>query len=429
MEKAQGGTTCHRFEAFLPGSALDGPLPKSEETLLRSRKVGVVKADRVAVDIAGQAGKTARMFYIDNLRLLFTFLVILHHVCLTYAAHNGWYFYEYLHDPFTNLVLNILMAVNRTWVLGCFFMISGYFTPGALDKKGTWNFTKDRFVRIGIPLVLFSFLVRPSIIYMMNRDALSRQYNYLENILLMKNVAPGPAWFLEVLLVFSLVYALWRGVRRMVHAGEPAQRPFPGNRTILLSIIALTVFTFMLRIFLPTEKEIFHLRLGNYGEYVAFFGAGVLAYRHQWLDKITDAIGTRWTIITAAAVCVYACFVIFAWSSNTSLSFLRGGLSVKTLIVTCVGTFIAVGSNISLVHLFRKYLNHQPGVIRAMARDAYAVFIFHAPIIVTVSYFLQGRALLHPFVKFASVYVFGIALCFLTCRYVIRRLPYAQKIL
>jgi glucans biosynthesis protein C len=391
--------------------------------------VNVVKADRAPIEIAGQSGKTSRMFYIDNLRLLFTFLVILHHVCLTYAAHNGWYFYEYLHDPFTNLVLNIAMAVNRTWVLGCFFMISGYFTPGALDKKGTWSFMKDRLLRIGVPLVLFSFLVRPSIVYMMNRAALSQKYTYLENILLLKNVAPGPAWFLEVLLVFSFVYALWRLARRTLHAGESAQLPFPGNRIVLLSIVALAAFTFALRIFLPTGKEVFHLRLGNYGEYVAFFGAGVLAYRHQWLDKITDAIGGQWTIITAAAVCVYTCFVVLAWSSNTSLSFLSGGLSVKTLVATYVGTFIAVGSNISLVHLFRKYLNYQPGVIRTMARDAYAVFIFHAPIIVTLSCLVQGRLSTHPFVKFASVYIFGIALCFVTCRYVIRKLPYAQRIL
>lgn len=386
-------------------------------------------ADRAATDVAKQFKKPSRMFYIDNLRLLFTFLVILHHVCLTYAAHNGWYFYEYLYDPFTNLVLNIIMAVNRTWVIGCFFMISGYFTPGALDKKGTWNFMKDRLLRISVPLALFSLLVRPSIVYMVNRDALSQQYTYLENILMMKNVAPGPAWFLEVLLIFSLVYALWRRVRRVLHAGEAAQLPFPGSRTILLFILALGAFTFALRFFLPTEKQILHLRLGNYGEYVAFFGAGIIAYRRQWLDKITGAIGTRWTIITAAAACVYTCFVVFAWSSNMSLSFLRGGLSVKTLVATYVGTFIAVGSNISLVHLFRKYLNAQPGVIRTMARDAYAVFIFHAPVIVTLSYLLQGRLLIHPFVKFVSVFIFGTALCFLICRYIIRKLPYAQKIL
>jgi surface polysaccharide O-acyltransferase-like enzyme len=369
------------------------------------------------------------MFYIDNLRLLFTFAVILHHVCLTYAAHNGWYFYDYLHDPLTNLILNILIATDRTWIIGCFFMISGYFTPGALDKKGTLTFMKDRLVRIGVPLALFSLLVRPTIVYMLNRDTLAVQYTYLENILLMKNVAPGPAWFLEVLLTFSLVYALWRHAKGIFHAGESAQLPFPGNRAILLSIVALAAFTFALRILLPTEKQVFHLRLGNYGEYVAFFGAGVLAYRHQWLDRITDTIGRQWTIITAAAVCTYTCLVVCAWISNMGLSFLRGGLSVKALVAAYVEPFIAVGSNISLVYLFRKHFNRQPSVIRAMARDAYAVFIFHAPIIVALCYFLRGQPLLHPLLKFVSVYVLGTALCFLTSRYVVRRLPYAQKIL
>lgn len=381
------------------------------------------------MDTASQITKIPRMFYIDNLRLLFTLLVILHHVCLTYGAKSGWYFYEYLHDPFTNLIINILMAVNRTWVLGCFFMISAYFTPGSLDKKGTWDFMKDRLIRIGIPLVLFAFLIRPTMVYFVNRESLAEQYTYLENILLLKNAAPGPAWFLEVLLVFSFMYALWRRGRGAPHGGEGSQRPFPRNRAILVFIIILAAFTFVLRIFLPTEKQILHLRLGNYVEYIAFFALGITAYRHRWFDKLTDATGRQWTAITAAAVCAYAIFVVFAWSSNMNLSFFRGGLSLETLVATYVGTFIAVGSNISLVYLFRRFLNSQPGPIKTMAQDAYAVFIFHAPIIVSLCYLLQGHPLEHPFVKFVLAFVFGTVLCFVICRFIVRKIPYAQKIL
>jgi peptidoglycan/LPS O-acetylase OafA/YrhL len=112
-----------------------------------------------------------------------------------------------------------------------------------------------------------------------------------------------------------------------------------------------------------------------------------------------------------------------------NLSFFRGGLSLKTLVATYVETFIAVGSNISLVYLFRKFANTQPGPIKAMARDAYAVFIFHAPVIVAVSYLLQGRALEHPFAKFVLVFVLGTTLSFLICRFLVRKIPCAQKVL
>ena len=381
------------------------------------------------MDTGAQIRKTRRMFYMDNLRLLFTFVVILHHVCLTYAAQSGWYFYEHLYDSFTNLFLNVLMAVNRTWVLGCFFMISGYFTPGSLDRKGTLDFMKDRLIRIGIPLAIFAFLVRPTIVYFMNRGSLAQQYTYLENIFLLKNAAPGPAWFLEVLLTFSFVYALWRRGRRVLHGWEGEPWSFPSNRAILVLILVLAAFTFVLRIFLPTEKQILHLRLGNYAEYVAFFALGITACRLRWLDKLTDRIGRQWTAITVAAACLYTSFVVLAWSLNMNLSFFRGGLSLKTLVATYVETFIAVGSNISLVYLFRKFANTQPGPITAMARDAYAVFIFHAPVIVAVSYLLQGRALEHPFAKFVLVFVLGTTLSFLICRFLVRKIPCAQKVL
>jgi glucans biosynthesis protein C len=91
---------------------------------------------------------------------------------------------------------------------GVLFMISGYVTPGSLDKKGTWGFIKERLIRIGIPLAIFMFLIRPSLFYVMNSAALSTRYTWLENLYLLKNVAPGPTWFLEVLLVFSVLYAL-----------------------------------------------------------------------------------------------------------------------------------------------------------------------------------------------------------------------------
>lgn len=287
---------------------------------------------------------------------------------------------------------------------------------------------KERLIRLGIPLVLFSFLIRPTLVYTMNRETLSQHYTWLENILFMKNVAPGPAWFLEVLLIFSFFYALWRLARKARHKEDGAQRPFPNNRTILLFIVTLAAFTFAVRIFFPTNKEVFHLRLGNYAEYIAFFSAGLVAYRHKWFDKITDTIGTQWTIIAMAAICVYTFFVVYAWGSHTDMSFLGGGLSVRTLIATYVETFIAVGSSISFVYLFRKFLNGQPGVIRTMAKDAYAVFIFHAPIIVALSYLVRGVLPGHPFIKFVLVFVSGTALCFLICRFIVRKLPYAGKI-
>ena len=94
-----------------------------------------------------------------------------------------------------------------------------------------------------------------------------------------------------------------------------------------------------------------------------------------------------------------------------------------------MGTFIAVGSSICLIYLFRTYLNTQPGLIGPMTQDAYAVFIFHPPVIVAVTYWMQDAAVLHPFIKFLSAFIMGTVLCFLICHYFVRKIPYAKRVL
>ncbi len=372
--------------------------------------------------------KVERMFYLDNLRLLFTILVILHHVCLTYTGEQGWYYYDRIGDPFTNLVMILLMTINRNWVLHCFFLISGYFTPGSLDKKGLWIYIKERLIRIGIPLAIFAVFIRPPLYYFLHRDEFSHKYSFIESMYTLKFVAPGPAWFLEVLLVFSIIYGVIRAFKKPLVPSERHERPFPRNSTIFIFIFALAVFTFIFRIFLPADKEIFHLRLGNYADYVAFFAVGILGYRNKWLSKLNDRTGLQWTIITAIAMVVYSIFVISSWVSHEGLAYLRGGISVKTFIATWLGACIAVGTSISLIYVFRKFVNVQPSLIKAMTAEAYAVFIFHSPIVVAVAYSIHNLAL-WPFLKFAGAFISSTILCFLICHYVVRRIPFADRIL
>ena len=39
--------------------------------------------------------------------------------------------------------------------------MAGYFTPRSYDRKGPWAFLKDKLVRLGIPLVVFWFVINP----------------------------------------------------------------------------------------------------------------------------------------------------------------------------------------------------------------------------------------------------------------------------
>ena len=75
------------------------------------------------------------------------------------------------------------LAVNQSFFMGFFFLISGYFTTGSYDRKGAWYFFKDRLVRLGIPLIFYLIFIDPLIEYAL---ALSKGFpgSFLDYIVL-----------------------------------------------------------------------------------------------------------------------------------------------------------------------------------------------------------------------------------------------------
>jgi glucan biosynthesis protein C len=82
--------------------------------------------------------KKSRLLYIDNLRILLTILVIMHHFAIGYGAPGGFYYSE--NGPMSDvseILLTLFVAINQAFFMGFFFMISSYFSPGSIDRKGT----------------------------------------------------------------------------------------------------------------------------------------------------------------------------------------------------------------------------------------------------------------------------------------------------
>lgn len=76
-------------------------------------------------------GKATRSYYIDNLRILLTALVVMHHWAITYGAPGLWYYNEGNTSEIASIFLALFVATNQAFFMGMFFMISSYF----LDKS------------------------------------------------------------------------------------------------------------------------------------------------------------------------------------------------------------------------------------------------------------------------------------------------------
>ena len=75
--------------------------------------------------------------------------------------------------------------------------------PGSLERKGPGRFLKDRLVRLGIPFVLYTFVVNPFLVMAV------RTWGYGDPTPYGPRFGSGPLWFVQALF-FSLVYAAAR---------------------------------------------------------------------------------------------------------------------------------------------------------------------------------------------------------------------------
>ena len=105
--------------------------------------------------------KRARLYFVDNLRILLIILLVLHHLAITYGHSGMWYYLDGRPDDLAVLVATLFTAVNQAFFLAFFFMISGYFTPGSYHRKGSWPFLKDRLLSLGIPLLFYIVFIDP----------------------------------------------------------------------------------------------------------------------------------------------------------------------------------------------------------------------------------------------------------------------------
>ena len=65
----------------------------------------------------------------------------------------------------TGIILTTWTGIGMASGMGFFFLIAGYFTPGAYDRKGSKSFLLDRLVQLGIQLLIYDLLLDPLVVY------------------------------------------------------------------------------------------------------------------------------------------------------------------------------------------------------------------------------------------------------------------------
>jgi fucose 4-O-acetylase-like acetyltransferase len=380
-----------------------------------------------------------RLYFIDNLRILLITLVAMLHLAITYGAVGSWY-YRNVPEGYMPIPLTWYNTTVQAFSMGLFFLISGYFTPASYDRKGSRRFFKDRLLRLGIPILCYDYVIGPLMAYpLIKVGALKRggtlqfygSYSEFLSVYYRRfHVGTGPLWFVEALLIFAGVYVLYRLLSKTPVSSVQDDGKLPSNLTLALFALALGIVTFIVRIWLPIGWcfEPLNFQFPFFPQYICMYFVGIVAYRHNWLVQIPDAMGKLWAYIALLLILIlFPLLFILGGALKGDISSFTGGLHWQCFAYAVWEQFTGVAMIIALLFLFRKRLNRQGRLSKAMSASAYTAFIIHAPVTVLVAIAIRNIDL-RPLLKFALAVLIAVPLCFALGN-VIRQLPLAKRIL
>ena len=103
------------------------------------------------------------------------------------------------------------MTFLNTFYMYMLFLLSGYFVPRSVQKKGIKQYLSDRLLRLGLPF-LAGLLIINNVSMLLGKLSPSSPFTELPWRAVPLNHL-GVLWFLVVLFAFDLLYCLWVAIR------------------------------------------------------------------------------------------------------------------------------------------------------------------------------------------------------------------------
>lgn len=377
-----------------------------------------------------QIADSRRLYYIDNLRIFLTLLVVAHHWALANGGPGDWYTVESNLGAFGSLILSQFVAVNQAFFMGFFFLISGYLVPGSYDRKGGRKFLKERAIRLGIPLMFYYFIISPLIHFSVDRFSGDYAGNFLQYLSTQKGIfSSGPLWFVMMLLVFGLGYHL---IRLTFHKRLPAIPERSSRLKWMTLIVGFVVgFTYVIRIYNPVgdwlQVPLLGFQPAHVTQYIVCFSLGIAAYRWNILDKISLRTAKK-SFISAQILILVVFPAIFLLSGKSDdIALFMGGGSVYSFLFALWEQLVALTMIIGLTGIFKRYFNSQSTLLKNLSRSSYAIYVFHGVVLVGMFLLFQSFEVnsLH---KFVILLLPNLVFCYLLAKLILK-IPPVKKVL
>lgn len=304
--------------------------------------------------------KTDKNFIISIIKLLFSIIIMLHHLGMGFKSWGN---------------VNIINYV----IVDCFFIISGFLFALHLERNRCLTFfqyMKKKILSI-YPLYLFAFLIGIAVI-IVNKDLYYKrqlspasllielimgQQLFIDNV----NLLNGPDWYVTAWIIAGLLYFLVYSF--LNHYGDI----FSG--TLFISYVIF----FFNKGFMPNTTKPFVVIMGGAQRALCVMGLGILVYKiyHIIDNKMKE---TSCFFADIIFVIMISCFVLCI-KHCTAYNFL-GIVALFIMSVLLISSFY--------VHRF-PLLVTQNAIIRNVVDSSLYVYLLHLPASFVHEYIFHGK--------------------------------------
>lgn len=364
-----------------------------------------------------KSAATNREVSIDYLRAFITLLVLAHHSSLAYTtfAHvdvadptrstapivdvRRWAFLDYAEN------------FNDVFFMSLMFLISGLFVWPILKRKGVLAFLKDRLVRLGVPFAVGVIFLMPLAYYPawlasgQETGYLWFWFGFIATVW-----APGPLWFIWVLLLFDALAAVvftFVGKKDTASVAKSASKTF-----ILLFILSFFAYVPMLSKFgfgtwVPFITRPFYFQLPRIFLYLTWFFAGVVIGRNglaRGFLSEESGFARHWPV-----------WVLFAFAAYNGLWFIPrmvtgsyGAVKIRDLVEVALWVLSCTASSFAFLSLFRGKLRKRSPWMDSISRCAYLMYVLHYVFVIWIQFALLNVQV-NAIVKFSVTFVGTLA--------------------
>ena len=357
-------------------------------------------------------------YFIDRLKVFLVCIVIFHQSLVAFGGAGQWYYTSNHHFTGTALIaVNTIETINLTFIIPMFFLLGAILAHYSYKRHGFKEYVKRRFIRLGIPALIYGLIVHPTILYFVaiaqDVDAKWLEFVFQKNF---QNFSFGPMWFVAALLVIEIIYAVIKHLKisadRIV-ADIWHQTPSLRATVFILIIGALLFIT---RLTVPAFASSSN-QLGFYPLYLGMFVSGLIDARYNWTERIKPYYAYPW--LTFSLLCLPLLLLSINYIKDWTP--FAGGFSSQSLFLSFWEAMTCIGVCIFLTAFFLQHFNNPSPYTADLANLAFAAFILH-PIAIIPLTFLFESIQITLFSKWLITGIMSCTICF-GAAYLLRKIP------